>query len=171
MFGKYQQVKGDTNIGTLPDIINSNNSVTKTEFEYIYDSSNDYLKQSLVADNGKVKAHWGEFVNLKCSHLQVDDLITSTGTTVSGFGGTSSSGGTDKHNKLDNIYSIELWKNGLVSKSDTASIIKWLNTDDGISYYAHDTAIIYTPADASNPVSIGTSTYTGPVSLRTELMK
>lgn len=61
----------DTFIGELPGILNWNNRSIEKEFEFLYDSSNNYLRQSLYAPSGSVRSHWGRFVNLYCDYISI----------------------------------------------------------------------------------------------------
>lgn len=79
MFGKYLDVNINSLIGDLPTVINHNNEVSRKEFDNIFDSSSNWLKKSLVANDGRVKTHWGEFINLKCEDLVVNNSVSGKG--------------------------------------------------------------------------------------------
>lgn len=80
MINYLKNIKKETLIGQLPDIINSNNESIRKEFNWIFDSSVNRLTKSVYAPTGSVKAHFGEFVNLACEYVtikNVDSLKTS----------------------------------------------------------------------------------------------
>lgn len=80
MINYLKDIKKETLIGQLPDIINSNNESIRNEFNWIFDSSLNRLTKSVYAPTGSVKAHFGEFVNLACEYITVknaDSLKTS----------------------------------------------------------------------------------------------
>lgn len=69
-----KDVSVDTFIGELPSILNFNNKQVEKEFENLFDSSSNTLRQSLNAPNGSVKAHWGRFQNLYCDFFSVGNV-------------------------------------------------------------------------------------------------
>ncbi len=71
MINYLKDIKKETLIGQLPDIINSNNESIRNEFDWYFDSSLNRLKRSVYAPTGSVKAHFGEFVNLSCEYLTI----------------------------------------------------------------------------------------------------
>src|SRR5574344_1645397 len=71
MINFLKDVSVDTFIGEIPSILNFNNNQVNKEFEYLFDSSNNYLKQSLYAPSGSVSSHWGRFIK---------DLVNTDGT-------------------------------------------------------------------------------------------
>ena len=71
MINYLKDIKKETLIGQLPDIINSNNESIRNEFNWIFDSSLNRLTKSVYAPTGSVKSHFGEFVNLACEYFTV----------------------------------------------------------------------------------------------------
>lgn len=71
MINYLKDIKKETLIGQLPDIVNSNNESIRKEFDWYFDSSLNRLKRSVYAPTGSVKAHFGEFVNLSCEYLTI----------------------------------------------------------------------------------------------------
>ena len=71
MINYLKNIKKETLIGQLPDIVNSNNESIRKEFDWYFDSSLNRLKRSVYAPTGSVKAHFGEFVNLSCEYLTI----------------------------------------------------------------------------------------------------
>lgn len=74
MINYLKNCQKTTLIGQLPDIINSNNQAIRDEFDWIFDSSLNRLKQSVYAPTGSVKAYLGEFVNLSCEYLTIKNV-------------------------------------------------------------------------------------------------
>lgn len=74
MINFLKDVSVDTFIGEIPSILNFNNNQVNKEFEYLFDSSNNYLKQSLYAPSGSVSSHWGRFINLNVDYLSVNNI-------------------------------------------------------------------------------------------------
>ena len=66
MINYLKDIKKETLIGQLPDVINSNNDSIRKEFNWMFDSSLNRLTKSVYPPTGSVKAHFGEFVNLLC---------------------------------------------------------------------------------------------------------
>ena len=71
MINYLKDIKKETLIGQLPDIINNNNDSIRKEFNWMFDSSLNRLTKSVYAPTGSVKAHFGEFVNLSCEYLTI----------------------------------------------------------------------------------------------------
>ena len=71
MINYLKDIKKETLIGQLPDIINSNNESIKKEFNWIFDSSLNRLTKSVYAPTGSVKSHFGEFTNLACEYFTI----------------------------------------------------------------------------------------------------
>jgi len=152
MFGKYLDVNINSLIGDLPTVINYNNEVSTKEFDNIFDSSSNFLKKSLVCNNGRVKAHWGEFINLKC-----DDLVVNNSVSGKGIEDLIDSklGSSMSHKILKHRFSWDPNNNP---------------TDSSLISYAHDTKMIVTDF-SSVEKTIGEYSFTNrdTVSLREEL--
>lgn len=152
MFGKFLDVNINSLIGDLPTVINYNNEVTRKEFDNIFDSSNNFLKKSLVANDGRVKAHWGDFINLKCEDLVVNNTISGKGieNLIDSKLGSSMS-----HKSLKHRFSWDPNTNP---------------TDSSLISFAHDTKMIVTDF-SSTEKNIGEFSFTNrdTVSLREEL--
>lgn len=73
MKGKLRDLTKNTLIGYLPSVVNANNKTIKAEFDEIWNSDENYLTKSVYAPDGKVKAHWGDFVNLRAKKFIIDD--------------------------------------------------------------------------------------------------
>ena len=71
MINYLKDIKKETLIGQLPDVINNNNDSIRKEFNQMFDSSLNRLTKSVYAPTGSVKAHFGEFVNLSCEYLTI----------------------------------------------------------------------------------------------------
>lgn len=71
MINYLKDIKKETLIGQLPDVINNNNDSIRKEFNWMFDSSLNRLTKSVYAPTGSVKAHFGEFVNLSCEYLTI----------------------------------------------------------------------------------------------------
>ena len=152
MFGKFIDVNLNSLIGDLPSVINFNNNVAKKEFEYLFDSSSNVLTKSLVAEDGRVKTHWGDFINLKCQDLVIDGTISGNAITELIEGGLQTS---ISHKNLKNRFS---WDPNNYP------------TDSSLGTYSHDTQMIVT--DFSNTEkNIGQYSFTNraTVSLREEI--
>lgn len=74
MINYLKDIKKETLIGQLPDIINNNNQSIRNEFNWIFDSSLNRLTKSVYAPTGSVKAHFGEFTNLACEYFTVKNV-------------------------------------------------------------------------------------------------
>lgn len=74
MINYLKDIKKETLIGQLPDVINSNNESIRKEFNWIFDSSLNRLTKSVYAPAGSVKAHFGEFTNLACEYFTVKNV-------------------------------------------------------------------------------------------------
>ena len=74
MINYLKNIKKETLIGQLPDIINSNNESIRNEFNWIFDSSLNRLTKSVYAPTGSVKAHFGEFTNLACEDFTIKNV-------------------------------------------------------------------------------------------------
>lgn len=74
MINFLKDVSVDTFIGELPSILNFNNRQVSKEFDNLFDTSSNTLKQSVYAPNGSVKAHWGRFQNLYCDFFSVGNI-------------------------------------------------------------------------------------------------
>lgn len=74
MIGHLKDCQKTTLIGSLPDIINSNNETIRQQFDYIFDSSRNRLTKSVYAPTGSVKSHFGEFVNLSCEYITIKNI-------------------------------------------------------------------------------------------------
>lgn len=152
MFGKFLDVNINSLIGDLPTVINYNNEVTRKEFDNIFDSSNNFLKKSLVANDGRVKAHWGDFINLKCEDLVVNNTISGKG--------------------IENLIDSKLGSS--MSHKNLKHRFSWdpntNPTDSSLISFAHDTKMIVTDF-SSTEKNIGEFSFTNrdTVSLREEL--
>lgn len=71
MINYLKDIKKETLIGQLPDVINNNNESIRNEFNWIFDSSLNRLTKSVYTPTGSVKAHFGEFTNLACEYFTV----------------------------------------------------------------------------------------------------
>lgn len=152
MFGKFLDVNLNSLIGDLPGVINFNNNVAKKEFEYMFDSSSNVLTRSLVAEDGRVKAHWGDFINLKCQDMVIDGTISGNAITELIEGGLQTN---ISHRNLKNRFS---WDPNNYP------------TDSSLGTYSHDTEMIVT--DFSNKEkNVGQYSFTNraTVPLREEL--
>lgn len=147
MFHELISINSETNVTNLPDVFNSNNQAITDEFNYIYDSSNNYLRQSLVSEKGKVYAHWGRFVNLRCKNLIVEDGIN---------GNNLFDSSVIAHDTLSDRFSWDLQTPPSLEVED-------------LTKFAHDSNMIVTWADEDSPITIGNVTYTSPITLRQEL--
>lgn len=74
MINYLKDIKKETLIGQLPDVINSNNESIRKEFNWIFDSSLNRLTKSVYVPTGSVKAHFGEFTNLACEYFTVKNV-------------------------------------------------------------------------------------------------
>lgn len=74
MINYLKDIKKETLIGQLPDVINSNNESIRKEFNWVFDSSLNRLTKSVYAPTGSVKAHFGEFTNLACEYFTVKNV-------------------------------------------------------------------------------------------------
>ena len=74
MINYLKDIKKETLIGQLPNVINSNNDSIRKEFNWIFDSSLNRLTKSVYAPTGSVKAHFGEFTNLACEYFTVKNV-------------------------------------------------------------------------------------------------
>lgn len=151
MFGELKDVVTTNRVADLPTTINFNNTVVRDEFDYLFDSSNNYFRQSLYAPRGYVKAHWGDFVNLRVTNLTVDNLVTKTQSTDNG--------------QNENI---------LKSHNDSIHRFSWQippekRPEKDVLNFAHDTKMIVSFADEENPIAFGDKEYHYPISLREEL--
>lgn len=152
MFGKFLDVNINSLIGDLPTVINYNNEVSRKEFDNIFDSSNNFLKKSLVANDGRVKAHWGDFINLKCEDLVVNNTISGKG--------------------IENLIDSKLGSS--MSHKNLKHRFSWdpntNPTDSSLISFAHDTKMIVTDF-SSTEKNIGEFSFTNrdTVSLREEL--
>ena len=152
MFGQYLDVNINTLIGDLPTVINYNNEVSRKEFDNIFDSSSNYLKKSLVVNNGQVKAHWGDFINLKCEDLVVNNTISGKG--IENL----------IDSKLGSTMSHKILKHRFSWDPNNAP------GDSSLITFAHDTRMIVTDF-SSTEKTIGEYSFTNrdTVSLREEL--
>lgn len=152
MFGKFLDVNINSLIGDLPTIINYNNDVVRKEFDNIFDSSNNFLKKSLVANDGRVKSHWGDFINLKCEDLVVNNSISGKG--IENL----------IDSKLGSSMSHKILKHRFSWDPNTNP------TDSSLISFAHDTKMIVTDF-SSVEKNIGEFSFTNrdTVSLREEL--
>ena len=146
MLGEYKKLTVESGIADLPMTINYNNDVTKKEFENIYDSSTGCLKRSLVAPKGKVDAHEGRFVNLRVSNLIIEKNKVDGNETER----------KDSHSDLKDRFS---WDSSALPAINVSTIDR----------YAHDTNLIVSWADSSNPIDVGAKRFSAPITLRAEL--
>lgn len=79
MKGKLRDISLSTQIALLPNIINSNNRIITSEFDNIFDASNNVLIKSVDASAGRVRAHWGQFVNIEVERINIKDVSSSFG--------------------------------------------------------------------------------------------
>lgn len=132
MLGEYKKLTVESGISDLPMTINYNNDVTKKEFENIYDSSTGCLKRSLVVPKGKVDVHEGKFVNLRVSNLIIEkNKVDGNETELK-----------DSHIDLKDRFS---WDSSVLPAVTVSNIDR----------YAHDTNLIVSWADSSNPIDVG----------------
>lgn len=156
MFGELKDIDSARRVADLPLTVNYNNKTIKEEFDYLFDSSNNYFRQSLYAPRGYVKAHWGDFVNLRVDNLKVGTLTIDASGMVNGSGSDGLSNfGQPVHN--DSLYRF-YWEMPVESKPEK-----------NVNNFAHDASMIVSFADAENPIVFGDRTYDYPISLREEL--
>lgn len=74
MINYLQDLSKEVNIlGEYPSIVNHNNKAVRSEFGHWFDERNNEYIRNMNSPNGYAKAHWGEFVNLKCKSLSIID--------------------------------------------------------------------------------------------------
>lgn len=146
MLGEYRKLNSESGIPDFPSVVNYNCEISEKEFDNIFDSKNGYLIQSLFAPKGKVDAHEGRFVNLRVKNLIVEKNTFNANTKDT----------ETEHKELSNRFSWDFEKLPTVSM-------------DTLDDFAHDSRMIVSFADSSNPISVGQTTFFNPISLREEL--
>ena len=158
MLQKLIDINLNNQISDLPDVIKTNNDIIANEFDQIYDSSQGYIKTSLVAPQGKVQSHWGEFTNLRCQDLYITGNVVLDNDRIISLNSDSDQPidtNSLYHNKLYNKFS---WEFPNPDKIDTKN-------------YAHDTKIICSVGTNENPIKIGDESISSIITLREELDK
>ena len=146
-------------LGEYPSIVNHNNTAVRKEFAHWFNErENEYIR-NMNSPTGYAKAHWGEFVNLKCKSLSIID--TSITFSADYFNELFSE--LSSHNTLGNRFYYQL-KNTL----DTTGFPRM--TD----FYVHDDMLIMSNAPQEWKESHAsqfntTNQMVGGYSLRTEL--
>lgn len=118
MINFLKDVSVNTLIGELPSIIGFNNRSIEKEFNNIYDSSNNRIIKSVYVPTGTVKSHWGDFVNIKCEYLSVNN-IDSLKTTF--------------ENISHNYFSDRIFNSSIDNLSETTTTIDYCHNPYAIS--------------------------------------
>lgn len=79
MKGSLRDITINSQISSLPNVVNTNNRIITAEFDNIFDASNNVLIKSVDASAGMVRAHWGYFVNIDVDHINIKDTSSSLG--------------------------------------------------------------------------------------------
>ena len=74
MIGKLKNLTSGDLISRLPQAFNNNNKIITAEFDNIFDSKKNILTKSLVNEEGIVKTHTGQFINLIAENLSFTSL-------------------------------------------------------------------------------------------------
>lgn len=129
MINYLKDIKKETLIGQLPDVINSNNDSIRKEFNWMFDSSLNRLTKSVYAPTGSVKAHFGEFVNLSCEYLtikneeSIKNSIQSTVNLVIADSFDPSTKQLTNHNILNHRFVDSQYEGATDYMHDAASIV------------------------------------------------
>lgn len=129
MINYLKDIKKETLIGQLPDVINSNNDSIRKEFNWMFDSSLNRLTKSVYAPTGSVKAHFGEFVNLSCEYLtikneeSIKNSIQSTVNLVIADSFDPSTKQLTNHNILNHRFIDSQYEGATDYTHDAASIV------------------------------------------------
>ena len=129
MINYLKDIKKETLIGQLPDVINSNNDSIRKEFNWVFDSSLNRLTKSVYAPTGSVKAHFGEFVNLSCEYLtikneeSIKNSIQSTVNLVIADSFDPSTKQLTNHNILNHRFIDSQYEGATDYMHDAASIV------------------------------------------------
>ena len=129
MINYLKDIKKETLIGQLPDVINNNNDSIRKEFNWMFDSSLNRLTKSVYAPTGSVKAHFGEFVNLSCEYLtikneeSIKNSIQSTVNLVIADSFDPSTKQLTNHNILNHRFIDSQYEGATNYMHDAASIV------------------------------------------------
>lgn len=129
MINYLKDIKKETLIGQLPDVINNNNDSIRKEFNWMFDSSLNRLTKSVYAPTGSVKAHFGEFVNLSCEYLtikneeSIKNSIQSTVNLVIADSFDPSTKQLTNHNILNHRFVDSQYEGATDYTHDAASIV------------------------------------------------
>lgn len=129
MINYLKDIKKETLIGQLPDVINNNNDSIRKEFNWMFDSSLNRLTKSVYAPTGSVKAHFGEFVNLSCEYLtikneeSIKNSIQSTVELVIADSFDPSTKQLTNHNILNHRFIDSQYEGATDYTHDAASIV------------------------------------------------
>lgn len=129
MINYLKDIKKETLIGQLPDVINNNNDSIRKEFNWMFDSSLNRLTKSVYAPAGSVKAHFGEFVNLSCEYLtikneeSIKNSIQSTVNLVIADSFDPSTKQLTNHNILNHRFVDSQYEGATDYTHDAASIV------------------------------------------------
>ena len=139
MINYLKDIKKETLIGQLPDVINSNNDSIRKEFNWMFDSSLNRLTKSVYAPTGSVKAHFGEFVNLSCEYLtikneeSIKNSIQSTVNLVIADSFDPSTKQLTNHNILNHRFIDSQYEGATDYMHDAASIVYKKENDQYVS--------------------------------------
>lgn len=139
MINYLKDIKKETLIGQLPDVINSNNDSIRKEFNWVFDSSLNRLTKSVYAPTGSVKAHFGEFVNLSCEYLtikneeSIKNSIQSTVELVIADSFDPSTKQLTNHNILNHRFIDSQYEGATDYMHDAASIVYEKENDKYVS--------------------------------------
>ena len=139
MINYLKDIKKETLIGQLPDVINNNNDSIRKEFNWMFDSSLNRLTKSVYAPTGSVKAHFGEFVNLSCEYLtikneeSIKNSIQSTVELVIADSFDPSTKQLTNHNILNHRFIDSQYEGTTDYMHDAASIVYEKENDKYVS--------------------------------------
>ena len=139
MINYLKDIKKETLIGQLPDVINNNNDSIRKEFNWVFDSSLNRLTKSVYAPTGSVKAHFGEFVNLSCEYLtikneeSIKNSIQSTVNLVIADSFDPSTKQLTNHNILNHRFIDSQYEGSTDYMHDAASIVYEKENDKYVS--------------------------------------
>ena len=139
MINYLKDIKKETLIGQLPDVINNNNDSIRKEFNWMFDSSLNRLTKSVYAPTGSVKAHVGEFVNLSCEYLtikneeSIKNSIQSTVNLVIADSFDPSTKQLTNHNILNHRFIDSQYEGATDYMHDAASIVYKKENDQYVS--------------------------------------
>ena len=139
MINYLKDIKKETLIGQLPDVINNNNDSIRKEFNWMFDSSLNRLTKSVYAPTGSVKAHFGEFVNLSCEYLtikneeSIKNSIQSTVNLVIADSFDPSTKQLTNHNILNHRFIDSQYEGATDYMHDAASIVYKKENDQYVS--------------------------------------